>query len=434
MSAAHGAMLEREREEVRDALAWAVNRPEVELGLRLASGASDLWNFRGHYAEGRAWLERVLSLSEADSTPWGIRARAILGQILIEQGQYAAAEAASQAALDGYTAARDELGAALATRSLGNIALWRGDLTLAAALLSEAVRRLRGMGSDGQFSALVSYATVALERGELEQVLVVAADIELRGQASHGPLALAWGLFLRASLAASSGDAAIAEELFQRAFEIQRPLAYHQFMVVLLTELGHTLLDRAKVMQAKTAFADALQAASEAGLCIRVARALDGVARSAADSQPVDSVRLAGAVAGLRTMLGVIAWPRELRRTAAWLPRVRRELGERAYAAAWVSGETLTTDEAIDLGRALLDAPEQNARLLTRRETEVAALLANGLSTSEVAAELVISVATVRVHVDHILTKLDLHSRTQIAVWVREHAEAMVPPGSPVRD
>jgi two-component system nitrate/nitrite response regulator NarL len=45
----------------------------------------------------------------------------------------------------------------------------------------------------------------------------------------------------------------------------------------------------------------------------------------------------------------------------------------------------------------------------------------------------VISVATVRVHVDHILTKLDLHSRTQIAVWVREHAEAMVPPVSPVR-
>jgi non-specific serine/threonine protein kinase len=64
----------------------------------------------------------------------------------------------------------------------------------------------------------------------------------------------------------------------------------------------------------------------------------------------------------------------------------------------------------------------------------VAALLANGMSTSEVAAELVISAGTVRVHVDHILTKLDLHSRTQIAVWVKEHAEAMVPPGPPVRD
>jgi DNA-binding NarL/FixJ family response regulator len=71
---------------------------------------------------------------------------------------------------------------------------------------------------------------------------------------------------------------------------------------------------------------------------------------------------------------------------------------------------------------------------LTRRQTEVAALLARGLSTSEVAAELVISVATVRVHVDHILAKLDLHSRTQIAVWVSEHAEATAPSVFPGRD
>jgi DNA-binding CsgD family transcriptional regulator len=184
------------------------------------------------------------------------------------------------------------------------------------------------------------------------------------------------------------------------------------------------LLDQAKAGQAKTAFAEALHGASDAGLRIRVARALDGIARSMADSQPTDAVRLAGAAVGLRTLLGVIPWPGELRHTAAWLPTVRRELGERAFAAAWMSGETLTTDEATDLARALLETSEHNASPLTRRETEVAALLARGLSTSEVAAELVISVATVRVHVDHILAKLDLHSRTQIAVWVREHAES----------
>jgi predicted ATPase/DNA-binding CsgD family transcriptional regulator len=434
VSAAHGAILEREQGDVRAALAWAVNQPEVELGLRLARGAYDLWSLRGHYAEGRAWLERALRLPEADSTPWGIRVRAILGQILIQQGEYAAAEAASQAALEGSTAAGDELGVALATRSLGNVALWRGNLTLAGALLGEAVGRLRVMGSHGQFSALVNYATVALERDEVEQVLELAADFEQRGQAWQGPLALARGLFLRGSVAARSGDAALAEELFRRAFELQEPLAYHQFRVVLLTELGHTLLDQAKVGQAKIAFAEALRGASDAGLRIRVARALDGVARSMADSQPSDAVRLAGAAAGLRTLLGVIAWPRELRHTAAWLPAVRRELGERAYAAAWMPGETLMTDEATDLARALLDTPAQNLSPLTRRQTEVAALLARGLSTSEVAAELVISMATVRVHVDHILAKLDLHSRTQIAVWVREHAEATAPSVFPGRD
>jgi DNA-binding CsgD family transcriptional regulator len=317
---------------------------------------------------------------------------------------------------------------------LGNVALWRGDLPRASALLGEAARRLRVLGSHGQFGALVNYATVALERDELEQVLELAADVEERGRVWQGPLSLAQGLSLRGSVAARRGDAALAEELFRRAFELQEPLAYHQFHVMLLTELGHSLLDQAKVAQAKNAFAEALQGASDAGLRIRVARALDGIARTLADSQPTNAVRLAGAAAGLRTLLGVVPWPRELRQATAWLPTVRRAVGERTYAAAWISGETLSIDEATDLGRALLDTARQNASPLTRRETEVAALLARGLSTSEVAARLVISVATVRVHVDHILTKLDLHSRTQIAVWVREHAEWTVPSVSPGRE
>jgi DNA-binding NarL/FixJ family response regulator len=66
------------------------------------------------------------------------------------------------------------------------------------------------------------------------------------------------------------------------------------------------------------------------------------------------------------------------------------------------------------------EAGDQPVSPLTARETEVAALLARGLSTTDIAADLVISVATVRVHVEHILAKLDLHSRTQVAVWARE--------------
>jgi predicted ATPase/DNA-binding CsgD family transcriptional regulator len=55
---------------------------------------------------------------------------------------------------------------------------------------------------------------------------------------------------------------------------------------------------------------------------------------------------------------------------------------------------------------------------LTRREQEVAELLAEGLSNREIAARLVISPRTVETHVDNILGKLGMTSRTQVASWV----------------
>ena len=54
---------------------------------------------------------------------------------------------------------------------------------------------------------------------------------------------------------------------------------------------------------------------------------------------------------------------------------------------------------------------------LTRREREVAALLAEGLSNSELARRLYISPRTAAVHVSNILTKLGMASRTEVAAW-----------------
>jgi DNA-binding NarL/FixJ family response regulator len=58
---------------------------------------------------------------------------------------------------------------------------------------------------------------------------------------------------------------------------------------------------------------------------------------------------------------------------------------------------------------------------LARREREVAALVARGCSNRQIAAELVFAGRTAETHVEHILTKLGLSSRAQIAAWVVEH-------------
>jgi DNA-binding NarL/FixJ family response regulator len=54
---------------------------------------------------------------------------------------------------------------------------------------------------------------------------------------------------------------------------------------------------------------------------------------------------------------------------------------------------------------------------LSSRETEVAGLVAEGLTNRQIAARLVISERTAGNHVAHILTKLGFTSRSQIAAW-----------------
>ena len=64
--------------------------------------------------------------------------------------------------------------------------------------------------------------------------------------------------------------------------------------------------------------------------------------------------------------------------------------------------------------------PVQPINPLTDREEEVLALVARGRTNAEIAAELYMSVPTVKAHITHILTKLGLGNRTQIALLAHD--------------
>ena len=67
---------------------------------------------------------------------------------------------------------------------------------------------------------------------------------------------------------------------------------------------------------------------------------------------------------------------------------------------------------------------------LTRREQDVAVLVARGLSNSQIAGMLVISARTVEKHVQHIMDKLGFSTRAQIAAWSAARPSAPPSPKS----
>jgi DNA-binding NarL/FixJ family response regulator len=110
----------------------------------------------------------------------------------------------------------------------------------------------------------------------------------------------------------------------------------------------------------------------------------------------------------------------------------REALGAATYAAAWEAGRRLRSHEtAADIARVLIAAEalpslvlESDRHGLTPREREVLRLVAIGRSNRAIADRLSISERTVERHVLHILTKLDVGSRTAAAAYAHTHGLA----------
>jgi DNA-binding NarL/FixJ family response regulator len=82
----------------------------------------------------------------------------------------------------------------------------------------------------------------------------------------------------------------------------------------------------------------------------------------------------------------------------------------------------------VTAGATLAGRPGSHVSALTPRELEVLSLVAHGLSNAEIAAEFVLSEATVKTHVARILTKLGLRDRVQAVVLAYE--TGLISPGS----
>jgi DNA-binding NarL/FixJ family response regulator len=100
----------------------------------------------------------------------------------------------------------------------------------------------------------------------------------------------------------------------------------------------------------------------------------------------------------------------------------RRRSGDEAEATA-LATSVVAMAERLGMKRLLRDAralSSDTSGPLSKREVEIATLVAQGLTNKQIAASTHISVRTVETHVQHILAKLAVSTRTQIATWVAD--------------
>jgi predicted ATPase/DNA-binding NarL/FixJ family response regulator len=120
--------LKREHGNLRAALGWAIEREEVETGLRLAGALRRFWSAGGYLNEQRELLARLLALPEA-SAPTAGQAKTLIGaaRLAYVQGDYAEAGRLAEQSRAMATALEDRALVAESLTQPGHAARARGD-------------------------------------------------------------------------------------------------------------------------------------------------------------------------------------------------------------------------------------------------------------------------------------------------------------------
>lgn len=383
------ARLGREQSNIRVVLAGCVSRGNYEDGLHYALSLYPYWLASGQISEGRNWFDQLIEGSTASA----VRTKALyLNSILAGlQGDIRVeSNLVEQAQIDGRQDATTIR--AVSGYARGWMCLFHDNPAEARRLFEDSLVAAHSQGA-GLFYRIASLFGVSLAS-------VLMGDAE-RAVACHNEVL---------AIAGAHG-----ESMHPGRSAWSAGLALRQ-----LNQLD----------KAKTVLKEGLGFNRLVNDPLGTARCLQALAWIAQDGH--DDLRAATLIGATETLwhdLGgpTVAFPRLLDQQKECERRLNAALGRRKIDAAMRRGRALSFAEAIDYAvdaeSSGIGASEATSLAgLTRRENEVARLVAEGLSNSNIASRLVIAPRTAQGHVEHILTKLGFTSRTQIAAWVIEQS------------
>jgi non-specific serine/threonine protein kinase len=305
------ALVERERDNLRQALSWSTSSPErAESAMRLGHAIHIFWLTRGYIAEARAWLSKILAL---DSAPTTLRANLLrfASDFASSQGDYTSAHLLEEEAMNISKALGDEAGIYF---SMDGMAMWagmQGDYARTAELLHEVLDYRRRKGDAMLLTTTLNNLAIALRRLErLEESRNLYLEAIETNRKAGNSISLAHSLH-------GLADVYALEEDFNQAIPLQK---------------------------------DSLNIRVQLGNQKGIQMSLDALALSFwRTRKSAAAINLASAADWIRKEIGVSITPAVKAENEAFIAEMRAELGEEKFQTAWLDGQTMPLEQVVEL-------------------------------------------------------------------------------------
>lgn len=393
--------VETELDNIRSALSWTLSVPDAERAVRLAGAIWRNW-WSMLPPGGEAWNERV-----AEGNAWVERALALRHGLLVEH-------------------------LAEALMGAGTFAVLQGDLERASGYGRELLDRSNeaGYGYGAYWACLVLGHTARAKDDLAEASRCFSASLDIAPTIRNPENHTAMALGCLGEIATDQGDFARAEPWLTVAAAHVRICGNPHVGAIVFHQLGRLYHRKGSNVLAVEALVECLDFLAQAGDISRMKFAFLELSQVAIGlDQTAAAIRLLAAA----TQLPDVHWPAgEVEAATAPL---RALVEEPRFSEAWTAGERMTWDEVIALVGALAindgaasdpgsGATTIGSHSLSPRELDVLRLVADGEANRAIGVALSISERTVEAHVQHILAKLDVDSRTAAATFAVRHGLA----------